>query len=30
MPHVRRLSESRFDTGELDSERPLVVVPAAP
>jgi len=30
MPHVRRMSESWFDTGELDDERPLVAVPAAP
>jgi L-ascorbate metabolism protein UlaG (beta-lactamase superfamily) len=30
MPHVQRLSETGFDTGSLDSERPLVVVPAAP
>jgi L-ascorbate metabolism protein UlaG (beta-lactamase superfamily) len=30
MPHVQRLSETSFETGELDGERPLVVVPAAP
>ena len=30
MPHVQRLDEAAFDTGELGDERPLVVVPAAP
>jgi L-ascorbate metabolism protein UlaG (beta-lactamase superfamily) len=30
MPHVRRLAEPAFDTAELDGERPLAVVPAAP
>ncbi len=30
MPRVQRMSESGFDTGELDGERPLVLVPAAP
>jgi hypothetical protein len=30
MPHVQRLSETAFDTGSVDGERPLVVVPAAP
>jgi L-ascorbate metabolism protein UlaG (beta-lactamase superfamily) len=30
MPHVQRLSGTGFDTEELDGERPLVVVPAAP
>lgn len=30
MPHVKRLSESAFDTAELDGDRPLVVVPASP
>lgn len=30
MPHVRRLDAPAFDTAELDGERPLVVVPAAP
>jgi len=30
MPHVRRLDQPSFETAELDGERPLVVVPAAP
>jgi L-ascorbate metabolism protein UlaG (beta-lactamase superfamily) len=30
MPRVQRMPESGFDTGELDGERPLAVVPAAP
>jgi L-ascorbate metabolism protein UlaG (beta-lactamase superfamily) len=30
MAHVQRLSEPVFDTAELDGDRPLVVVPAAP
>ena len=30
MAHVQRLDESGFDTGPLDGDRPLVVVPAAP
>ena len=30
MPHVARLTETAFDTAELDGEHPLVVVPAAP
>jgi L-ascorbate metabolism protein UlaG (beta-lactamase superfamily) len=30
MPHVVRLSEPAFETADLDGERPLVVVPAAP
>jgi L-ascorbate metabolism protein UlaG (beta-lactamase superfamily) len=30
MPHVHRLDEPAFDTAELDGDRPLVVVPAAP
>lgn len=30
MAHVQRLTETAFDTSELDGERPLVVVPAAP
>jgi L-ascorbate metabolism protein UlaG (beta-lactamase superfamily) len=30
MPHVTRLSESAFETGELDGGPPLVVAPAAP
>jgi len=30
MPNVRRLSESGFDTAELNGEAPVVVVPASP
>jgi L-ascorbate metabolism protein UlaG (beta-lactamase superfamily) len=30
MAHVDRLAEPAFDTAELDGQRPLVVVPAAP
>lgn len=30
MAHVQRLSEPVFDTAELNGDRPLVVVPAAP
>jgi L-ascorbate metabolism protein UlaG (beta-lactamase superfamily) len=30
MSHVQRLSEPTFDTDELEGDRPLVVVPAAP
>jgi L-ascorbate metabolism protein UlaG (beta-lactamase superfamily) len=30
MAHVHRLPNAAFETGELDDERPLVVVPAAP
>ena len=30
MPHVQRVPGPSFDTAELDDERPLVVVPAAP
>ena len=30
MSHVQRLSGPAFDTAELDGDRPLVVVPAAP
>jgi L-ascorbate metabolism protein UlaG (beta-lactamase superfamily) len=30
MAHVQRLTDSGFETSELDAERPLVVVPATP
>ncbi len=30
MPHVERMSETGFDTGQLDGDQPLVLVPAAP